>query len=187
MKKKLLIVFIIVLSFFITGCGKDNNSKISGSSKENKHITDFLLNNIIDISGVNQNNQFYVFNKDGKFIYSNSTKIRFKQAKVILFIKGTWTLKENTLVLKQEEMVYQSYDSTTKEYKPEYTTVDEVIEYKDLKLDKLDDGDQYLNGDKCSIRKKTNNNKDFVKEVKYYLEHDLNNVDLEKLKKIEAE
>lgn len=186
MKKKLIIVFIIVISLFITGCGKDNN-KISGSSKENKHITDFLLNNLISVSGAGQTNQFYVFNKEGKYIYSNSTQMRFKQPKVILFIKGTWTLKGNTLVLKQEELVYQSYDSTTKDYKPEYATLDETIEYKDLKLDKTSDGEQYLNGDKCSIRKKTNDNKEYVKEVKYYLDHDLNNVDLEKLKKLEAE
>ena len=184
MKRKLIILVVLIISLFITGCGHDT-SKIKGSSKDNKHITDFLLDNIVDDNGRTSNNQFFMFSKNGKFIYNKSTEIRFNKPKVILFIKGSWKLKDNNLILKQEEMVYQSLDATKTEYEAEYTTIDNTIEFNDLKLESDSNGTLYLNGDKCAIMKKTNNNKDYLKEIKYYLEHDIKNVDLDKLKKLE--
>ena len=184
MKKKFLIILVIIVSLFVTGCG--NNSKLNGSTKNNKQIVDFLLNNIIDDNNKSPENHFYMFSKDGKFIYNNSTEIKFKMAKVILFINGTWKLNGNNLVLKQEEIVYQSLDSTKTEYVLEYQTIDNTIEYKDLKLESNSMGVQYLNGDKCSIFKKTNKNKDYLNEIRHYLESDINNVNLENLKKLEA-
>lgn len=179
MKRKIFLFLILSMLVFMTGCTTDTR-------KENKHILDFLLNNVVDDNGRTSNNQFYMFSKDGKFIYNKSTKVRLNKAKSILFIKGTWTLEGNNLILKQEEMAYQSLDATKTEYKVEYTKVNNTIEFKDLKIKKDSNGVQYLNGDKCAIMKKLNDNKEYLKEIRYYLKHDINNVDLEKLKKLET-
>ena len=87
MKKKLLLLLVIIFSLFITGCGNDT-SKIKGSGKVNKHITDFLLDNIVDDNKRSSENQFYMFGKNGKFIYNNSTEIKFNRAKVLIILWG---------------------------------------------------------------------------------------------------
>ncbi len=185
MKKKFLLVFAIIVSLFITGCGKDN-SKTTGSTKENKNISDFLIDNAVDTNNMTNTNHFYLFSKDGKFIISNSTEVKFRKPKVVLFIKGSWKLNGNNLTLKHEEIAYQSLDAGTGEYSIEYDITDITEEYKNLKLDKTSNGDQYLIGDECSIFKKSNNNKDFIKEVRSYLNKDIKDVDLKKLKELEA-
>ena len=81
MKRKIFLFLILSMLVFMTGCTTDTR-------KENKHILDFLLNNVVDDNGRTSNNQFYMFSKDGKFIYNKSTKVRLNKAKSILFIKG---------------------------------------------------------------------------------------------------
>ena len=185
MKKK---IFIIVLICFICiGCGKSNDtSMIKGASKDNKFVTDYLLGNVIDNNLRSSKYQFYIFSEDGKFVYKYSTEVQARRAKAPLIVKGTWTLNENNLTLKQEEIVFQAVDSVTSEYTTEYAKVDNVIEYKNVELSKLENGTQYLKSDTGSLHKKETYSKEYVKKIKYYLDHDIKDIDVKELQKMEA-
>jgi hypothetical protein len=156
--------------------------KVEGLNSDNQFIFDFITKNLV-FTTRDSKKLFYIFGEDGKYIVNYGSKNSTKYES-LLFIKGEWKLDGTTLVLNPNECVY---------WVPNEEQTELHLEYRDYKLKNPETfvnivkevlkptTQEYLHAEGHSLYLSKMEDEEYIKEVRYYLENDLKDIDIEKL------
>jgi len=169
MKKILIIIFLCLLLF---GCKKKPKTDDQNNTIDVKKVEDYIIGKYF-VGNSFTNEEFYFTNNN--YIYYIGKELTSKKERIIE--KGTWTIKNDSLVLMCEEVVEATKDSND-EYK--YVTKKSTVNHTYKVTEITDD---YIKYERKQLNDKTKELSEERKELFInYIKNGLLDFDYEKLK-----
>jgi len=182
-KKAIILTLFLILIISLTGCSKKEETT---QAEKEKSIINFLTNYTLTTS-TQQDNFFYIFTKDGKYVRHHGAKPKKDKTSYLVMDTGTYEIKDNTLIINIQKQFINNYNSNTKTYKLSKLGVTQTEKYPNIEIKTIEDNQTVLEAQRLprlSIIKENVPN-ELIQYIKGLINDNIDNYDIEKAKSYE--